>query len=175
MPAAEFVAVNYRLWQQAPATRRTTWLVRLAFLMLSVSLLLNLYQHQQTGTPLAQTTPVFLGVALLYAWWRPWQVKRLLRQGYRANPVLQQPTTYHFDAAGFAGESPAGRFAARWDTIRRVVRVGDWLLLYPSATACNYVDLRRIVAPGTPAELVRLLAARSIAVQQLGKLPVPAQ
>lgn len=165
MTADEYVAVNYRLWGQQPRTRRVTWLLNVAILLLTISFGLGIWQWVQNPT-----TDVFWGflpawgLALLYAWWRSWQVKRQLRRGYAQNAALREPIDYEFNADSIITRSAAGEFVTRWKKLRYAVHVGNWLLLYPQQAACYYVDLRRLTEPAKPRDLEALLDEKGIAV-----------
>jgi len=165
MTAAEYVAVNYQLWSQQPRTRRVTWLLYVSILLLTISFGLGIWQWvRNPGSDIFWGFLPAWGLALVYAWWRSWRVKRQLRQGYTKNTALQQPIDYQFNTDNITSRSEAGEFVTRWEKLRYAVHVGDWLLLYPQQMACYYVDLRRLVAPATPENLEELLDEKDVAV-----------
>jgi hypothetical protein len=167
MTADEYVTVNYQLWGRQPRTRRVTWLLFVSIALLTISFGLGIWQRLRNPE-----TDIFWGflpawgLALAYAWWRQWQVKRGLRQGYAKNTALRQPVDYLFDTGAIIGRSAAGEFSIRWQTLHHAVRVNDWLLLYPKQLACYYVDLRRLIAPATTDSLLELLDEKEIVVYQ---------
>ncbi|GGF19484.1 hypothetical protein [Hymenobacter cavernae] len=165
MTADEYVAVNYQLWGRQPRTRRVTWLLYVSILLLTISFGLGIWQwaHHPATEVFWGFLPAW-GLALVYAWWRSWQVKRQFRQGYTKNTALQQPIDYQFSDENIISRSAAGEFVIRWQKLRYAVHVGDWLLLYPQQLACYYVDLRRLVAPATPDSLEDLLDEKDVAV-----------
>lgn len=166
MTADEYVAVNFRLWRRQPATRRNHWILLVALLCLAFSLLVNLRQANWQIT--SWSTPAFLAVGLLYALLRPWLVRRMLRQGYAKNTVLQEPVDYTLSADEIRGRSGLGQFSGKWTDIRRAVLVQpDWLLLYPNEAACYYLDLRQLQAPTLPSHLEELLAAHKSKVRRV--------
>jgi len=165
MTADEYVAINYQLWSRQPRTRRVTWLLYVSILLLTISFGLGIWQWVRH--PATEVFWGFLpawGLALVYAWWRQWNTKRRLRQGYVQNTALHKPVDYMFDTDAIISRSAAGQFIIRWQTLRHAVYVGDWLLLYPRQLACYYVDLRRLVAPATPDDLEDLLDEKEVAV-----------
>ena len=165
MTADDYVAVNYQLWRRQPRTRRVTWLLTVAILLLTISFGLGVWQWLRNPT-----TDVFWGflpawaLALVYAWWRSWQVKRQLRQGYTQNTALREPIDYLFNEESITSRSAAGEFIIRWQKLRYAVHVGNWLLLYPQQAACYYIDLRRLVEPSKPRDLEKLLDEKGVAV-----------
>ena len=165
MTVDEFLAVNFRLWRQQPATRRNHWLLGAAVLLLSVSVGLDVVQNGQISN---SSTVVFLAVGVLYGLLRMGLVRYQLRRGYANNAVLRAPTDFTFDAEMLRGQSANGRFKARWSTLRRAVWVKpNWLLLYPTEAACYYVDLRRVQAPSTPGQLLALVKDAGIVVREV--------
>ena len=167
MTADEYVAVNYKLWSQQPRTRRVTWLLYVSIALLTISFGLGIWQGLRNPD-----TDVFWGflpawgLALAYAWWRQWRVKRALREGYDKNPALRQPIDYLFTPDVITSQSAVGQFTIHWPSLHHAVHVDDWLLLYPKQLACYYVDLRRLVAPATTNSLLELLDEKGIAVYQ---------
>ena len=165
MSADEFVAVNFRLWRARPATRRNHWLLGAGILLLGISIGLDVWQN---GRPERTSTFVFLGVAVLYGLARFGLVRWQLRRGYARNATLQQPIDFRLTSAEIIGRSTLGQFSGKWTRIRRAVWVGtDWLLLYPTEAACYYLDLRRLQAPATPADLAQLLERHQIRQQRV--------
>ncbi len=164
MTVDEFVAVNFRLWRRQPATRRNSWLLGTAMLLLSVSVGLDIVQNGRISNP---STVVFLTVGVLYGLFRLSLTRYQLRRGYVKNAVLRAPTNFTFDAEKLRGENPNGHFEARWRVMRRAVWVKpNWLLLYPTETACYYVDLRRLQVPATPEQLLTLVREAGISVRE---------
>ncbi|WP_375434754.1 hypothetical protein [uncultured Hymenobacter sp.] len=165
MTANEFVAVNFRLWQQQSATRRRHWLLGAALFLLSVSVGLDAAQNGRISN---SNTVLFLGLGALYGLFRLRLVRYQLRRGYAKNVVLHAPTDFTFDAEMLRGHTDNSRFEARWSAMRRAVWVKpNWLLLYPTETACYYVDLRRLQAPATPEQLLALVREAGISVREL--------
>ncbi|UOR05992.1 hypothetical protein MUN82_02550 [Hymenobacter aerilatus] len=166
MSADEFVAVNFRLWRAAPATRRNHWILGVGLALLTVSLVLELLDTQ--GHITTWSTPVLLVVGVAYGLLRAALVRRQLRRGYQQNTVLQQPADFILTDKELQGNSPTGTFRTPWSTLQRAIRVGpNWLLLYPTHAACYYLDLRRLVLPATPTAVEALLAQHSVPVRQL--------
>ncbi|MBD2715578.1 hypothetical protein KBK19_11070 [Microvirga sp. STR05] len=165
MTSADFVAVNFRLWRQQRRTRFNHWLLGLALLLLAVSVAVDVVQN---GRITNQGTLAMLAVGLLYGLLRMVLVRYQLRRGFAKNPANQQPIDFAFDTDRLRGSSSAGTFAVRWNQLQRAIRVGDdWLLLYPNDAACYYLDLRRLQAPATPAELLALLREQQVPVVEL--------
>ncbi|MBC6988465.1 MULTISPECIES: hypothetical protein [Hymenobacter] len=165
MSADEYVAVNYELWRRQPRTRRLNWLLYIALVLLTISLVLGIWQYVRNSA--AEISWGFVPVwalAVAFAIWRPWQVKQLLRRGYAQNAGLHQPIDYQFDTKSIKGSSVAGTFETRWKALHHAVCVGDWLLLYPSQVACYYVDTRRVIGPATPDDLLELVHEQGLAV-----------
>lgn len=166
MSLDEFVAVNFRLWRAAPATRRNHWILRIALILLTASLVIELMDTR--GRITTWSTPVLLAVGVAYGLLRAALVRRQLRRGYAQNPVLQQPADFTLTDEALQGSIPSGQFRTPWNTLRRAIRVGpDWLLLYPTQAACYYLDLRRLEAPATPAAVEALLARQGVALRVL--------
>ncbi|TGE08086.1 hypothetical protein [Hymenobacter fodinae] len=166
MSADEYVAVNFRLWRQQPATRRNNWLLLIGLGLLSFSLFVRV--SQQNGQFTAWSTPVFLLVGLLYALLRPVLVRWTLRRGYSKNAVLNEPVDFILTTDEIIGRSELGQFSGKWATIRRAVLVQpDWLLLYPTEAACYYLDVRRLQAPATFPDVERLLAQHQIPLRRV--------
>lgn len=165
MTADEFVAVNFRMWRQQPATRRNYWLLGAALLLLSVSIGLDVVQNGRISNP---STITFLTVGVLYGLFRMSLVRYQLRRGYAKNPVLRAPTDFTFDTEMLRGQSPNTRFETRWNTMRRAVWVKpNWLLLYPTEAACYYVDLRCLQAPDAAEQLLTLVRDAGIAMREV--------
>lgn len=166
MSADEFVAVNFRLWRAAPATRRNHWILGVGLALLTASLVMELMNTR--GHITTWSTPALLVVGVAYGLLRAALVRRQLRRGYAQNPVLQQPADFTLTDEALQGNSAVGEFRTPWNAIRRAVRVGpDWLLLYPTQAACYYLDLRCLIAPATPAAVEALLVQHSISLRQL--------
>ena len=165
MTANEFVAVNFRLWRRQPATRRSHWLLGTAVLLLSVGVGLDIAQNGRISN---SSTVVFLVVGVLYGLFRLGLVRYQLRRGYVKNTGLHHPIDFTFTAETLRGNSADGHFEARWRPLRRAAWVKPhWLLLYPTATACYYVDLRCLQAPGTPEQLLALVKDAGISVREV--------
>ena len=165
LSANDYVAVNFRLWRARSATRRNHWLLGAAILLLSISIGLDLWPD---GRLERTSTFIFLAIAVAYGLARFGLVRYQLRRGYARNAVLQQPIDFRLTNAEIIGRSKLGQFSGKWPRIRRAVWVGpDWLLLYPIETACYYLDLRRLQAPATPADLARLLEQHQIRQQRV--------
>jgi hypothetical protein len=165
MSADEYVAVNFRLWRQQPATRRNNWILLAALVLLSVSLLAQL---QQDGWQLISwSAPSFLAVGLLYALLRTWFVRWMLRRGYRKNTVLKEPVDFTLTSEEIKGRSGLGQFTRKVANINQAVLVKpDWLLLYPNQAACYYLDLRRLQAPATLLTVEQLLAQHQLSLRR---------
>ena len=163
LTADEFVAVNFRLWRARPRTRLNHWILGAAVLLLAVSVGLDVYANGRLTQP---ATLVPLAVAVLYACLRFGLVRYQLRRGYVRNQALQQPTDFTLTNAEIIGRNTLGQFSGKWALIRRAVWVQPhWLLLYPTEAACYYLDLRRLQAPATAAEVAALLERHQIAQQ----------
>lgn len=131
MSADEYVAVNYTLWRQRPATRRNNWILIVALGLLGISLVLQLRQDGWQVT--SWSAPSFLVVGLLYGLLRAWLVRRMLRRGYQQNKVLQEPVDFTLTPEEIIGRSGLGQFSGKLASISRAVLVQpDWLLLYPN-------------------------------------------
>jgi len=165
MTADEYVAVNYFLWNRRFATRRNNWLLAAALLLLGIAAGLQLWQNQFRGFT-SWLTPILLVVGVLYGLGRDMLTRYLLRRGYAKNVSLHQPIDYEFAADGLRSQSAAGSYQAPWPTLRRAVRVGDWLLLYPTVAACYYLDLRQLAEPATAAQVLAILREHGIAVEE---------
>ncbi|MBT9394336.1 hypothetical protein KLP40_14290 [Hymenobacter sp. NST-14] len=164
MSADDYVAVNFRLWQARPRTRFNHWLLAAAGLLLGVSVGLEVWEF---GRPQTISTLVFLAVAVLYGLFRFALARYQLRRGYARQTAVQQPTDFTLTATEIIGRNALGQFSGPWKRIRRAVWAGpDWLLLYPSETACYYLDLRRLRPPATPADLAALLEHHRIPQQR---------
>jgi len=165
LTADEFVAVNFRLWRARPRTRLNHWILGAAVVLLGVSVGLDVYSNSQLTQP---STLVFLAVAVAYALLRFGLVRYQLRRGYAKNPTLQQPVEFTLTDTEIIGRSALGQFSGKWSLIRRAVWVQPhWLLLYPTEAACYYLDLRRLQAPATAAEVAELLTRHNIPQPQL--------
>ncbi|NVO86515.1 hypothetical protein [Hymenobacter terrestris] len=165
LSADEFVAVNLRLWRARPATRRLYWLLSAALLLLTISVGLDFWQNGRLGSPF---TLMFLGVGLAYGVLRLVLVRWQLRRGYLRQQALQHPVDFTLGATEIIGRSTLGKFSGQWKLIRRAVWVGsDWLLLYPTTAACYYLDMRRLQAPATAADVARLLEHHQIQQQRI--------
>ena len=108
-----------------------------------------------------------LAVGLLYGLLRMALVRYQLRRGFAKNPASQEPIDFAFDTDQLRGSSSGGSFAVRWNQLQRAVRVGSWLLLYPSDMACYYVDLRHLQTPATPADVLALLREQQVPVREV--------
>ncbi len=162
LSADEYVAVNFRLWWRAAATRRNHWLLGLALVLLAASVAMQL-RGRVPGAAFAWSSPALLAVGLAYGALRPLLVRRLLRRTYRGSAAMQEPINYELMAAELRGHSRLGHFAVPWAALRRAVWVRpNWLLLYPTETACYYLDLRRLPAPLAPADVAQLLAQHQV-------------
>ncbi|MFD1469107.1 hypothetical protein ACFQ48_12805 [Hymenobacter caeli] len=162
LTAGEYVAVNFRLWWHAAATRRNHWLLGLALALLAASAALQLRGRAPDGA-FAWSSPVLLAVGLAYGALRPLLVRRLLRRTYRRSAAMQVPISYELTAAEIRGHSALGHFALPWAALRRAVWVRpDWLLLYPTEAACYYLDLRRLPAAYPADELAALLTGHQV-------------
>ncbi|SHL47852.1 hypothetical protein SAMN02746009_02806 [Hymenobacter psychrotolerans DSM 18569] len=164
MTSADFIAVNFRMWQRQRRTRFNHWLLGAALLLLAASVALDVMQNGQLTN---QGTVVVLAVGLLYGLLRAGLVRYQLRRGFARNPVAQQPIDFALDADQLRGNSASGSFGVRWNQLQRAIRVGDWLLLYRSEAACYYLDLRRLQAPATPADALALLREQQVSVVEL--------
>lgn len=165
MSASEYVAVNTRLWRKRPRTWLNDGLLAMAVVVLGSSLVLNWLNPYPRPTD--RGTVLLLVVALGYALGRKALVRWQLRRGYVANVGLQAPIDFFFTSDELRGHSTLGKFSSVWATVRRAVQVGDWLLLYPTQSACYYVDTRLLAAPATPADLWQLLETHHIPLQRL--------
>ncbi|RSK36183.1 hypothetical protein [Hymenobacter metallilatus] len=163
LTAEEFVAVNFRLWRTRPRTRLNHWILGAAVGLLGLSVGLDIYQHGQLSQP---STLVFLVVAVLYAVFRAGLARYQLRRGYARNATLQQPVDFTLTDTELVTHTVGGQFSANWSLIRRAVWVQPhWLLLYPSEAACYYLDMRRLQAPATAADVAALLERLQISQQ----------
>ena len=165
MTADEYVAVNYYLWNRQPTTRRNRWLLVVALALLIVSAGLQLWRNQFRGFS-SWWVPASLVVGVLYGVGRDALTRYFLRRGYAQNAALHQPVDYELAADGLRSRTAAGSYLAPWSALRRAVRVGDWLLLYPTAAACYYLDLRRLATPATAAQVVAALRRQGVAVTE---------
>lgn len=158
----EYVTVNYLLWRSLPRTRRNNWILGVALLLLAISFGISWYQAK--GYPPQGSGLWLLLVGLLYGLGRSQLTRWLLGRGYAQNQaVLATPTGFTLTAEEIRGESALGQFSGKWTLIRRAVWVeSNWLLLYPTETACYYLDLRQLRAPATPSDLEQLLRANQI-------------
>ncbi len=162
LTAAEYVAVNFRLWWHAAATRRNHWLLGLALALLAASVAVQLWRRAP-GAAFEWSSPVLLGVGLAYGALRPLLVRRVLRRTYLGSGALQTPLDYELTAEALHGRSARGQFAAPWPGLRRAVWVRpDWLLLYPTDAACYYLDLRRLPAGLSAHDVAELLARHGV-------------
>jgi len=162
LSAGEYVAVNFRLWWHAAATRRNHWLLGLALALLAASVAMQLRGRAPDGA-FAWSSPVLLAVGLAYGALRPLLVRRLLRRTYQGSDAMQTPIDYELTAEELRGHSALGHFAVPWPALRRARWVRpDWLLLYPTDAACYYLDLRRLPAAFPADELARLLARHQV-------------
>lgn len=165
LTADDFVAVNFRLWRVRPRIRLSAWLLGTAGLLLVGSLGLEL---AQTGAVQDWSTVALLGVALGYGAFRVGLVRYQLRRGYAQDPAGQEPITFTLTNQGLRGQSTLGNFFREWAGVRRAVWVGSrWLLLYPTETACYYLDLNRLRAPATAADVAYLLTQHQIRQQRV--------
>lgn len=163
LTADEFVAVNFRLWRARPRTRLNHWILGAAVVLLGVSVGLDVYSNGRLTQP---STLVLLAVAVLYATLRFGLVRYQLRRGYARNQALQQLTDFTLTNTEIIGRNTLGQFSGKWALIRRAVWVQPhWLLLYPTEAACYYLDLRRLQAPATAADVAVLLERHQIAQQ----------
>ncbi|RSK48259.1 hypothetical protein [Hymenobacter rigui] len=163
LTADEFVAVNFRLWRARPRTRLNHWILGAAVLLLAVSVGLDGYANGRLTQP---ATLVPLAVGVLYACLRFGLVRYQLRRGYARNQALQQPTDFTLTNTEIIGRNTLGQFSGKWTLIRQAVWVQPhWLLLYPTEAACYYLDLRRLQAPATAADVAALLERHQIAQQ----------
>lgn len=164
--AGEYVALNYRIWRQRPRTRFNDWVLGLALGLLATSVGL---QVARTGTLWPASPPlVLLALGVAYALGRGPLVRRQLRRLYARNPALHAPATYVLGPDTLGGRSELGQFESRWSAIRRAVRVGPhWLLLYPTESACYYLDLRRLQLPATAADVQALLGRQAVPWREL--------
>ena len=165
MTTAEYVAVNYYLWNRQPTTRRNRWLLAAALALLAVAAGLQLWQNQLRGFS-GWLVPASLVVGVLYGAGRDALTRYFLRRGYARNAALHQPVDYELAADGLRSHTAAGSYLAPWLALRRALRVGDWLLLYPTAAACYYLDLRQLAAPATAAQVVETLRRQGVAVTE---------
>ncbi|GGG36659.1 hypothetical protein [Hymenobacter glacieicola] len=165
MTAEDYVTVNFRLWRARPATRRAQWILVAAIALLALSVGLEV---RELGRIQNWSTVAFLTVAGLYAAFRLALVRYQLRRGYSRNPAAQEPVDFTLSLAEVRGCSNQGTFTSSWSRVKRAVWVQpNWLLLYPSEAACYYLDLRRLQAPATPADIEQLLARHQIALQRV--------
>ncbi|QJX47694.1 hypothetical protein HMJ29_12380 [Hymenobacter taeanensis] len=166
MSADEYVAVNFRLWRQQPATRRNNWILLAALVLLTISLLVQL---QQDGWKLTSWSALsFLAVGLLYALLRAWFVRWMLRRGYLKNTILKEPIDFTLTDEDIKGRSGLGQFTGKLANITRAVFVQpDWLLLYPTQAACYYLNLRQLQAPATAEAVEQVLAQHQIPVRRV--------
>jgi hypothetical protein len=163
LTADEFVAVNFRLWRARPRTRLNHWILGAAVVLLGVSVGLDVYSNGRLTQP---STLILLAVAVAYALLRFGLVRYQLRRGYARNQALQQPTDFTLTNTEIIGRNTLGQFSGKWALIRRAVWVQPhWLLLYPTEAACYYLDLRRLQAPATAADVAALLERHQIAQQ----------
>lgn len=164
MTADDYLAVNFRLWLRRPRTRFNHWLLGAALLLLAISLGAEVAQTGQIGN---RNTLIFLAIGIVYGLARRQLVRYQLRRAYAQNPAAQGPIDFELNANGLRGNGPAGRFESRWPQIQRAVRVSHWLLLYPTDTACYYLDLRRLQAPATVQDVAALLQNAGVVVQEV--------
>jgi len=165
MSADAFVAVNFRLWRAAPATRRNHWILGVGLALLTTSLVIELLNtHGRVAT---WSTPVLLAVGVAYGLLRAALVRWQLRRGYARNTVLQQPADFTFTEEELQGSSAAGEFQTPWSTLQRAVHVGDWLLLYPTQAACYYLDLQRLALPATAPQAMEALRQHGLQVTEI--------
>lgn len=158
----EYVAVNFRLWWRAPATRRNHWLLGLALVLLAASVGAQLLGRAPDGA-FAWSSPVLLAVGLAYGAARPLLVLRLLRRTYLGSEAMHTPVDYELTAAALCGRSELGRFEVPWTSLRQATWVRpDWLLLYPAEAACYYLDLRRLPATTPPTAVAALLTQHRV-------------
>ncbi len=165
MTADEFVAVNFRLWRKQRRTLFNYLLLGAALALLGMSVALDIAANKQVTN---WGTASVLVVGLLYGLLRMQLVRYQLRRGYAKNTGLREPTNFTFDTQMLWGQSTNSHFEAPWSIMRRAAWVQpNWLLLYPTETACYYVDLRRLQAPSTPEQLLALVREAGIAVRKV--------
>ncbi|WP_045690183.1 hypothetical protein [Hymenobacter sp. AT01-02] len=165
LSANEFVAVNFRLWRARPRTRLNHWILGAAVGLLALRVGLEVYQNGQFPS---SSSLIFLAVAVLYALLRFGLVRYQLRRGYARNTAAHQPTDFTLTDTEISGRNTLGQFSGKWSLIRWAVWVQpDWLLLYPTETACYYLNMRCLQAPATPAMVAQLLTQHHIAQRRV--------
>lgn len=158
LTADDYVALNFQLWQKRPATRRTFWLLGAAALLLLVSVGLDVARH---GTVSNRATLAFLAVAALYGLFRRQLTRYLLRRGFRVQPAVD----YILTPTDIRVRSEQRQVSVAWNQVREAVWIGPhWMLLFPKApaSACYYLDLRRLEAPATAAEVQQLVTRHGV-------------
>ncbi|PJJ59178.1 hypothetical protein [Hymenobacter chitinivorans] len=160
---ADYVSINYRLWNQRMSTRRSNWLLGGALTLLAISVVYTLGQNSWQLT--SWTNPVLLAAGLAFLVGRGQFVRWLLRRGYeKSRAGLSRSMVYTLLPNELQGQSELVQFSLHWSAIRKAVWVEPhWLLLYPTEAACYYLDLRCLPAPTSLADVRELLMAQAIA------------
>lgn len=96
-----------------------------------------------------------VGVGLLH---QHWEYRRAFRQ-QQARPV---PEAFELTETGLRLHYPAGTIFHAWDSLYRIREIGDWLLFYPDMEFCYYLDLRRLPALLTAADVRALIQWRDM-------------
>ncbi|WP_448701596.1 YcxB family protein [Mucilaginibacter sp. AW1-3] len=74
----------------------------------------------------------------------PLTVFFVAKKGFKSNSMLQEYITYEFSEEGIktSGESFSSEY--KWQKLHRAGFTSDWLLLYHSKTAANFVKIKEV-------------------------------
>ena len=156
---AEFVALQYRLWRQRPRTRLAGWLLTLWLAAMSYFVVRDWLTYHALTDYYTAALLVF-GIAAAFA--RGPLVRRQLRRYYVRTPGLASPARFELRAEGLSGQGRLSTIETQWAGIMQARVVGHWLLLYVTEATYHCLDLRRLQAPATEADVRALLAAQGV-------------
>ncbi|RTQ46209.1 hypothetical protein EJV47_22000 [Hymenobacter gummosus] len=143
-------------WRFTLKTKPSMWLV--VFPLLSIVSLVRgavAGDAQPTANPgLALLQLVGIAAVLLI----PYQMWRT----YRRAPLLSGFNRYEFNADGLLLQNDVQQSQLAWVALLRFHRFGRWILLLSGEQVGVYIDLDRVQAPHTAADVLRLLEQHGI-------------
>ena len=161
--ADEFVALQYRLWRQQQRIRLNGWIIGGWVLLMAGFLVRDLVAYGGLAEYYTPAAIAFGVVALLV---RGPLARRQFRRYYARTPALASATRFELSPEGLRGQGQLSSMQNRWASFTQARLLGSWLLLYVSEASYYYLDLRRLLPPATPADVLALLRAQGVAVRE---------
>ncbi|GGF19480.1 hypothetical protein [Hymenobacter cavernae] len=162
----EYVRVAKQRWYQQPQNRRSLWTLSLgAAFWLYILYAEWLKSPDRLSTWLVIALVVVVGLLFYLGYWRPRQVVKHFTKAYAETPSISLPTDYTFGISSVRSINSRSSAEVQYELFSHVERIENWLILFTTPAIGYFIDLRRISAPATANDLIRLLREKGLKVK----------